>query len=127
MAAEFGSDGTRALPPLPVFSDPVAGLITGGSFVVDDRPIVAVPVTSGPPALDPEAVQAALKAVIAQEERRRQQRIRQAPPRHPAYVPPAPVVAAPVKQGGSKSCVGCLFVLLFIGMAVAVFVLSIVH
>jgi hypothetical protein len=117
MAAEFGSDGTRALPPLPVFTDPVAGLITGSSFVVDDKPIVGVPVASGPPALDPEAVQAALKAVIAQEERRRQQRIRQAQPRHPAYVPQAPVAAAPVKQGGSSGCVGCLFALLIIGVA----------
>jgi hypothetical protein len=73
--ALFGPDGTQALPPYPVLSDPLAGLVTGPAVWVAPLEPVSVPpvvVPPPPPAPDQAAIRRTVERQLAEDQARRQ-------------------------------------------------------
>lgn len=86
MADRWIPDGTQPAKPLPLFPDPVAGLITGveaSQDVTGDRYDLAIPIAK-PVEVDREAAQAMLKAVMDDPEPPSGPRVNLPPPRKTA-------------------------------------------
>lgn len=134
---EFGPDGTQAPPPLPVFPDALAGLVTGETPYRPKQAAPLLPVYV-PVVPDPEVAREAIRAALLREQRSRPVRTRQplppqmqvsshrvhyqapvapTPRAHPQAVPPGqrpPQQAERPKSRGSAFG-GCLVALLIIG------------
>lgn len=114
----FGPDGTQDPPPLPVFPDPLSGLVAGELSVAESwsatddsqRPRVTPPTSP-----DPDAIAAVLAAEAA---RRPPPRSRQGAPRtRPPSYPTGPASAALPRNGRSSSgCAGCLVALVILAV-----------
>ncbi|WP_170067907.1 hypothetical protein [Lentzea guizhouensis] len=120
-SSDFGPDGTQAPPPPALFPDPLAGLVTAGTWVAPQwTPLrtasfssrVAVPT---PPPVPTDELRQAIWAQMEQEERRGQGR-RQRLQQHAAPLPQAPVAQPQQPQTAANSAatvVGCVIVLGF--------------
>lgn len=109
MADRWIPDGTQPPKPLPMFADPLAGLITGsttasGGVASDAYDEIKVPIAK-PVHADPEAAEAMLHAVMDEPEEAPPtgQRMKLPPPRKsalptgaamPGMIPPAEKLAA---------------------------------
>ncbi|MEO6088986.1 MAG: hypothetical protein ABIQ18_38325 [Umezawaea sp.] len=73
---EFGPDGTQAPPPLPLYPDALAGLVTGETRYRPKQagPLLPVYVPVVP---DPEVAREAIRAAMLREQRARPVRTRQ--------------------------------------------------
>ncbi|HEY0496787.1 MAG TPA: hypothetical protein VGD48_13675 [Kutzneria sp.] len=122
MAGEFGPDGTQALPPLPVYPDPLSGLGGGASLPFEDAPDTVVPPNLPLPTIDHDKVREVARRELARDRARRA-----APPFQPASLPSAPGLqrtrTAPTiglqateaeRRNNTAGRVGCAVVLLFI-------------
>lgn len=128
-SSEFGPDGTQAPPPPRLFPDPLAGLVTAGTWVAPQWTFsgasyssrVSVPTPPTPT----EEMRQAIWAQMEQEQRRPRGRRQRAPQQQqylpPQYGPQMPVAQQqqPAKQtGGVAAFIGCLVVLGFFVLVV---------
>lgn len=102
MADRWIPDGTQPAKPLPLFPDPVAGLITGveaGEDITGDRYDLAIPIAK-PVEVDREAAQAMLHAVMDDPEPPSGPRVNLPPPRKTALPTGAamPGMVAPAER-----------------------------
>jgi hypothetical protein len=138
---EFGPDGTQAPPPTRLYPDPLAGLLTGETYIAPKPVPVVVPRVVEP---DPEIARAAIRAAAAHEQRSgpvraHSPRQRQGPQRrapvqqhrgsvqHQVVLPPqlqpfTPPGATEQPRKSGSSLGGCLVALVIFGaLALTVF------
>lgn len=132
--SEFGPDGTQAPPPLRLFPDPLAGLVTADVWIVPQWTSYSSPVVVPTP-LTPTQADEARQAIWMQmelehEQRRPRTRRQRAPQQQQSaphqygpqqYGPQMPVAQQhqPTKQSnGVAAFIGCLVVIGFLVLVV---------
>ncbi len=109
-----GADGTADPPPLPLFPDPLAGLITGDDLVETPRVVVPAP----PELPDHTGIRAAL------EEPPRRIRRSWPVPAERAGREPRPVVPLTAESKGTRRGVAVVIVALLVTALILVYVIQ---
>jgi hypothetical protein len=90
----FWQDGTQEPPPPPLFPDPLAGLLTGVVWPVEPTAVQALAVARPVAPPGETEVDAAMRALFADDSRRRQSRRRPDQPSRPTTA----TLAAPLRR-----------------------------